>query len=603
MARQVRAVHRQPNLIGRECSEPPGQDGSQRHRGRPRCLRPKHNRSHRQRASAPTDRRVAASRSVGPGRCGHPISGGERADPARGRAGRAQPVSPRRPSAHHGRRPAVAVGGFLPEQHYRPRGDAARPAQGTDRVGGCRRQRLYRTNGHVSLAGHGGASMKMKRTRIMAAAVLLAACALSLEVAHAQQQTRSIDDSRAVIYSQPFTHARTATLSNEILPFRVNVPDDALVDLRKRVLATRWPEKETVSDRSQGVQLAKLQELVRYWGTDYDWRKVEATLNALPQFITTIDGLDIRFIHVRSRQPNALPVIITHGWPGSVIEQLKIIGPLTDPTAHGGSAQDAFDVVIPSMPGYGFSGKPTATGWNPDRIARAWAELMKRLGYTRYVAQGGGWGSPVSSAMARQASTGLLGIHINLPATVPPEVGVVLATGGPAPAGLSEKERAAFDSLDTFYKMRRAYGAMMGTRPQVIGQALTDSPAGLAAFMYDYNDGEPERLLTKDEFLDNVTLYWLTNTATSSARLYWETGGQSILLSAAQKTSEISLPVAITVFPDDVYRAPETWARRAYRNLTYFREVDKGGHFAAWEQPEVLAAELRAAFRSLRSAN
>jgi len=397
--------------------------------------------------------------------------------------------------------------------------------------------------------------------------------------------------------------AAAKTSDKEIRPFRVNVPDEALADLRKRLSATRWPEKETVSDRSQGVQLAKLQELVRYWGTDYDWRKVEAKLNALPQFITTIDGLDIHFIHVRSRHPNALPVIITHGWPGSVMEQLKIIGPLTDPTAHGGSAQDAFDVVIPSMPGYGFSGKPTATGWNPDRIARAWAELMKRLGYTRYVAQGGDWGSPVSSAMARQASTGLLGIHINLPATVPPEVGVVLATGGPAPAGLSEKERAAFDSLDTFYKMRRAYGAMMGTRPQVIGQALTDSPAGLAAFMYDYNDGEPERLLTKDEFLDNVTLYWLTNTATSSARLYWETGGQSILLSAAQKTSEISLPVAITVFPDDVYRAPETWARRAYRNLTYFREVENGGHFAAWEQPEVLAAELRAAFRSLRSAN
>jgi pimeloyl-ACP methyl ester carboxylesterase len=354
------------------------------------------------------------------------------------------------------------------------------------------------------------------------------------------------------------TPAIAQTNDTAIRPFRVDVPAAALADLRNRVLATRWPEKETVNDRSQGVQLAKLQELVRYWGTDYDWRKVEAKLNALPQFITTIDGLDIHFIHVRSRHPNALPVIITHGWPGSVTEQLKIIAPLTDPTAHGGSAQDAFDVVIPSMPGYGFSGKPTATGWNPDRIARAWAELMKRLGYTRYVAQSGDWGSPVSSAMARQASAGLLGIHINLPATVPPDVGSVLASGGPAPAGLSEKERAAFDSLDTFYKMRRAYGAMMGTRPQVIGQALTDSPAGLAAFMHDYNDGEPERLLTKDEFLDNVTLYWLTNTATSAARLYWETGGQSILLSAAQKTSEISLPVAITVFPDEVYRAPET---------------------------------------------
>ena len=396
------------------------------------------------------------------------------------------------------------------------------------------------------------------------------------------------------------TPAPAETNDTAIRPFRVNVPDAALAELRQRVLATRWPEKETVNDRSQGVQLAKLQELVRYWGTDYDWRKVEAKLNALPQFITTIDGLDIHFIHVRSRHPNALPVIITHGWPGSITEQLKVIGPLTDPTAHGGRAQDAFDVVIPSMPGYGFSGKPTATGWNPDRIARAWAELMKRVGYTRYVAQGGDWGSPISSAMARQAPPGLLGIHINLPATVPPDVAAALASSGPPPAGLSEKERAAFDSLDTFYKMRRAYGAMMGTRPQVIGQALTDSPAGLAAFMYDYNDGEPERLLTKDDFLDNVTLYWLTNTATSSARLYWETGGQSVLLSTAQKTSEISLPVAITVFPDEVYRAPETWARRAYRNLTYFNEVDKGGHFAAWEQPELFAAELRAAFRSIR---
>ena len=392
----------------------------------------------------------------------------------------------------------------------------------------------------------------------------------------------------------------SAAEDRSIRAFKVQVPQAALDDLRRRINATRWPDRETVADRSQGTQLASLQNLVRYWGTDYDWRKVEAKLNALPQFITAIEGLDIHFIHVRSRHPNALPVIITHGWPGSVTEQLKIIGPLTDPTVHGGGAQDAFDVVIPSMPGYGFSGRPTATGWNPERIARVWAELMTRLGYTRYVAQGGDWGSPVSSAMARQAATGLLGIHLNLPATVPPEVGAVLAGGGPAPAGLSEKEREAFDSLDTFYKMRRAYGAMMGTRPQVIGQALTDSPAGLAAFMYDYNDGEPERLLTRDDFLDNVTLYWLTNSATSSARLYWETSGQSVLLAAAQKTSEISLPVAITVFPDEVYRAPETWARRAYRNLIYFNEVEEGGHFAAWEQPQLLAAELRAAFRSLR---
>jgi pimeloyl-ACP methyl ester carboxylesterase len=390
---------------------------------------------------------------------------------------------------------------------------------------------------------------------------------------------------------------------SSLRPFTVNVPQPALDDLRRRILATRWADKETVADRSQGTQLAKLQELVRYWGADYDWRKLEARLNALPQFLTTIDGLDIHYIHVRSRHPNALPVIVTHGWPGSVTEQLKIIGPLTDPTAHGGRAQDAFDVVIPSMPGYGFSGRPTATGWNPDRIAGAWAELMKRLGYTRYVAQGGDWGSPVSSAMARQAAPGLLGIHINLPAAVPTEVAAILASGGPAPKELSTKERAAFDSLDLFYKKRRAYGAIMGTRPQVIGQALTDSPAGLAAFMYDYNDGEPERVIARDDFLDNVTLYWLTNTAASSGRIYWETAGQSVILSAPQKTSEISLPVAITVFPGEVYRAPESWARRAYRNLAYFNEVDKGGHFAAWEQPELLAAELRAAFRALRSGN
>jgi pimeloyl-ACP methyl ester carboxylesterase len=430
---------------------------------------------------------------------------------------------------------------------------------------------------------------------LTAIALAIALC-VSFSVSHGHAATVSDADSSVSAHASPRT-----TPDQSIRPFKVHIPQPALDDLRRRIKATRWPDKETVADRSQGTQLAKIQELVRYWGAEYDLRKVERKLNAVPQFITRIDGLDIHFIHVRSRHPNALPVIITHGWPGSVIEQLNVIGPLTDPTAHGGRAEDAFDVVIPSMPGYGFSGKPTATGWNPDRIAQAWAELMKRLGYTRYVAQGGDWGSPVSSAMARQAPAGLLGIHINLPATIPPDVASVLASGGQAPAGLSEKERAAFNSLDAFYKMRRAYGAMMGTRPQVIGQALTDSPAGLAVFMYDYNNGEPERLLSKDDFLDNVTLYWLTNSATSSARLYWETSGQSVLLSAAQKTSEIALPVAITVFPDEVYRAPETWARRAYRNLTYFNEVDKGGHFAAWEQPELFAVELRAAFRSLRS--
>jgi len=394
--------------------------------------------------------------------------------------------------------------------------------------------------------------------------------------------------------------AAQSAADRSIRPFKIEVPQADLDDLRRRIRATRWPDKETVADRSQGIQLAKLQELVRYWGAEYDWRKVEARLNSLPQFVTTIDGLDIHFIHVRSRHPKALPILITHGWPGSIVEQLKIIGPLTDPPSVGGRAEDAFDVVIPSMPGYGFSGKPTGTGWNPERIARAWGELMPRLGYARYVAQGGDWGSPISSAMARQAAPGLVGIHINLPAAVPPEIAAVLAVGGPAPAGLSDKERAAFEALDMFYKKYRAYAQVMGTRPQVIGQALSDSPAGLAAWMYDYNNGEPERLLARDDFLDDVTLYWLTNTAASSARLYWETAGQSVLLAAAQMTSDIALPVAITVFPDEVYRTPETWARRAYRNLIYFHEVDKGGHFAAWEEPGLFAQELRAAFRSLR---
>lgn len=403
-------------------------------------------------------------------------------------------------------------------------------------------------------------------------------------------------------HSAALSDARVGSMaaSDAIRPFHINIPEQALVDLRQRVRATRWPDKETIPDRAQGTQLAKMQELIRYWGTDYSWRKVEARLNALPQFVTTIDGLDIHFIHVRSRHANALPIIITHGWPGSVIEQLGVIGPLTDPTAHGGRAEDAFDVVIPSMPGYGFSGKPTGPGWDPDHIARAWAELMKRLGYAHYVAQGGDWGSPVSSAMARQAPAGLLGIHITLPATLPPEILKFLAPGAPEPTGLSEQERRALDELDVFRTKNSTYSAMMATRPQMIGYALTDSPAGLLAFMYDYNAGEPERALTNEEFLDDVTLYWLTNTAASSARLYWENAGRNLIVASAQKTNEISLPVAITVFPGELYQAPETWARRAYRNLIYFHEVDRGGHFAAWEQPELLAAELRAAFKSLR---
>jgi len=393
-----------------------------------------------------------------------------------------------------------------------------------------------------------------------------------------------------------------------IRAFKVKIPDADVVDLRHRLAATRWPDKETVADASQGAQLARLQELVRYWGSGYDWRRCEAKLNALPEFVTNIDGVDIHFIHVRSRHKNALPLIITHGWPGSVIEQLKLIGPLTDPTAHGGNAEDAFDVVIPSIPGYGFSGKPTGTGWDPARIARAWTVLMKRLGYTRYVAQGGDWGTPISSEMARQAPAGLLGIHINLPATVPPEAAAALG-GGPLPPGLSDKERAVIESLMAYNKGgNSAYFTMLTARPQTVGYGMTDSPAGLAAWVlvhpgfakWTYGD-DPEKSPTKDDVLDNITLYWLTDSGASSGRLYWENGARgSVIVAAAQKTSEISLPVAITVFPDDVYRPPETWARRAYRNLIYFHEVDRGGHFAAWEQPELFAAELRAAFKSLR---
>jgi pimeloyl-ACP methyl ester carboxylesterase len=399
-----------------------------------------------------------------------------------------------------------------------------------------------------------------------------------------------------------------AATGDAIRPFRIDIPEQDLADLRRRVTATRWPDRETVMDQSQGVPLAKLRELVHYWGTDYDWRKIEARLNALPQFMTTIDGLDIHFIHVRSRHPNALPLIITHGWPGSIIELLKVIDPLTDPVAHGGRAEDAFDLVVPSIPGFGFSGKPTGPGWDPDHIAQAWAVLMKRLGYARYVAQGGDWGAPITSAMARQRPAELLGIHLNLPAAVPADVQMALNSGEPAPAGLSDKERAAFDALDTAAKKgNRAYFVMMTARPQAVGYGMTDSPAGLAAWIlvhpgfaeWTYG-GDPEKSPTKDEVLDDITLYWLTNSGTSTARLYWENSGRGVISAAAQKTAEISLPVAITVFPRESYRTPETWARRAYRNLIYFNEVDQGGHFAAWEQPELFSAELRTAFRSLR---
>jgi len=398
---------------------------------------------------------------------------------------------------------------------------------------------------------------------------------------------------------------RPAADDKTVRPFRFNAPDAALVDLKRRIAATRWPGRETVNDRSQGVQLERLRPLVEYWGTNYDWRKAEAKLNALRQFTTNIDGLDIHFIHVRSKHPNALPMIITHGWPGSVLEQIKLIGPLTDPTAYGGNATDAFDVVIPSMPGYGFSGRPTSPGWGVERMGRAWDVLMKRLGYGRYVAQGGDWGSVVVDAMGRQAPTGLLGIHVNMPATVPPEIQTALQKGDPAPAGLSEKEKKAYASMNDLYTRGAGYAGVMVTRPQTIGYSLTDSPVGLAAFLLDkfndwtYSGGDALKVLTRDELLDDITLYWLTNTAASSAQLYWENNNNNFTV-AAQRTAEISVPVAVTVFPGEIYQAPETWARRAYPKLIYFHEVDTGGHFAAWEVPQLFAEEMRAAFRSLR---
>ena len=390
-----------------------------------------------------------------------------------------------------------------------------------------------------------------------------------------------------------------------IRPFRVDIPQEAVTDLKRRIAATRWPGKETVTDRSQGVQLARIQTLVNYWGTDYDWRKAEAKLNALPQFMTTIDGLDIHFIHVRSKHANALPLIVTHGWPGSILEQLKIIGPLTDPTSSGGRVEDAFDVVIPSMPGYGFSGRPASAGWGVERMALAWDVLMKRLGYKRYVAQGGDWGSVVANAQGRLAPAGLLGIHLNMPATVPAEIAQSLQRGDPPPAGLSDKEKAAYQSMNDLYTRGGAYAGIMVTRPQTLGYGISDSPVGLAAFFYDkFNDwthsgGDAEKVLTRDEILDDITLYWLTNTATSSAQLYWENNNNNFN-AVNQKTSEISIPVAVTVFPGEIYQAPKSWTERAYRNLIYFNEVEKGGHFAAWEQPELFSAELRAAFRPLR---
>jgi len=394
---------------------------------------------------------------------------------------------------------------------------------------------------------------------------------------------------------------------SSVRPFSVHVPQTALDDLRRRIAATRWPDKETVPDPSQGAQLAQLQALVQYWGRGYDWRKVERKLDALPQFVTNIDGVEVHFIHVKSRHPNALPLLITHGWPGSIIEQLKIIGPLTNPTAHGGRAEDAFDVVIPSLPGYGFSSRPTEAGWGLERIGRAWAVLMKRLGYPRYVAQRGDWGAGVTEAMGRQAPAGLVGIHTNFPAALPPEVGAALG-GGPVPPGLSEKERSALADLRAYRENGGlAYLVMMGARPQAVGYGLTDSPAGLAGWMLQHGGfakwtygKEPKQSPAVDDVLDDFSLYWLTNTIASSARIYWENRESNLLSAASQRTGEISVPVAVTVFPDEVFHPPETWVRRAFPKLIYFHEADEGGHFAAWEYPEVFAAEMRAAFRSLR---
>jgi pimeloyl-ACP methyl ester carboxylesterase len=395
-----------------------------------------------------------------------------------------------------------------------------------------------------------------------------------------------------------------------IRPFRVNVPEAQLDDLRRRVKATRWPDKETVADPSQGVQLATMRKLAQYWESEHDWRKCEAKINAVPNFITEIDGLDIHFIHVRSKHENALPMIVAHGWPGSIIEQMKIIEPLTDPTAHGGSASDAFHLVIPSLPGYGFSAKPTAPGWNPVSIAKAWATLMQRLGYTRYVAQGGDWGNAVSEVMALQQPPGLVGISTNMAATVPPDVSKALSAGGPPPAGLSPEEKHAWDGLSDFYKNGLGYANEMALRPQTL-YGIADSPVGLAAWILDHDirsyemiarvfGGKPEGL-TRDDILDNVTLYWVTNTAISSARLYWDTS-HNLPPSGFFDVRGVTMPVAVSVFPDEIYAAPRSWAERAYPKLIHYNKLDKGGHFAAWEQPALFTAEMRASFKSLRQA-
>jgi pimeloyl-ACP methyl ester carboxylesterase len=402
------------------------------------------------------------------------------------------------------------------------------------------------------------------------------------------------------------TGRKQAAEKNGIRPFRVKVPERELTELRRRIKATKWPDRETVTDASQGVQLATTQKLARYWATDYNWRKCEAKLNAYPQFITKIDGLDIHFIHVRSKHENALPLIVTHGWPGSIVEQLKIIEPLTNPTAHGASALDAFHLVIPSIPGYGFSGKPTTTGWGPERIARAWVALMKRVGYTKFVAQGGDWGAVIVDMMGLQAAPELLGIHTNMPGIFPGEIDKAAFSGAPAPSGLSADEKVAYDRLQFVYQKGIAYGYQMGLRPQTL-YGIADSPVGLAAYFLDHDARSYELIarvfagksegLTRDDILDNITITWLTNTALSGARLYWEYFGKGYF-----NAKGVSIPVAVSVFPDELYPAPRSWAERAYPNLIYYKEHNKGGHFAAWEQPQLLSEDVRAGFRTLRNA-
>jgi pimeloyl-ACP methyl ester carboxylesterase len=421
-------------------------------------------------------------------------------------------------------------------------------------------------------------------------------------------QTRAVCRPQPPEKGNPMTVATakppSAPSATAIRPFRIETPEAELEALRGRILATRWPDKETVEDQSQGVQLATMQKLARYWAADYDWRKVEAQLNALPQFLTEIDGLDIHFIHVRSKHENALPLIVTHGWPGSVIEQMKIIDPLTNPTAHGGSASDAFHLVIPSMPGYGFSGKPTTTGWGPPHIARAWVVLMKRLGYTRFVAQGGDWGAVITDQMGLQAAPELLGIHLNMPGIFPAEIDAAAFSGAPAPSGLSADEKVAYDRLVFVYQKGIAYGYQMGLRPQTLF-GIADSPVGLAAYFLDHDARSLELIsrvfqgqtegLTRDDILDNITLTWLTNTALSGARLYWEYFGKGYF-----NAKGVSIPVAVSVFPDELYPAPRSWTERAYPKLIHYNKLDKGGHFAAWEQPQSFSEEVRVGFRSLR---